>query len=647
MADIIFPDIAGVDRAIAHNALARQALGSNALRDQLLGLQFKREQDIYQRDVEGRALFPKAMGGDAQAANQLAGVNPELYGRLVQIKQNTRAEQWDLLNKRSQLAGQTGAAILSLPPEQRAGAWVLGRQRLLGSGMFQPTEVPEQYDEVFVSTKAREAMETSAIMRQLDETPRLQMPGGGLVPINQYRPQAGQPAPAPASSPAPPATPPVRAAGPGSFGPGLSGGVIDRIVGVESGGNPQARNPRSSATGPGQFINDTWLTVIKTTRPDIAAGRSDAELLSLRTDPALARDMTMAYADMNRRTLSDAGLPVTPGTTYLAHFAGPGGARAVLSANPNTPVAQILGPKVVSANPFLVNMTAGQLVAWADRKMAGAETSPQRIADVPGMVAPANTASLPSAAFSPGAMGGPPPPPQFTTPPVQAAPAPAAPSAAPGLIPMVDRRGLPFKTENMPTGMRPVLNPATGQVEAQSIPGADAKEKREAVNKLADDWRADKNVQRYQTVAPIMASVREAIKRPGGAADLNIIYAMAKLMDPESVVREGETIMVTKSGGPIEQIRGLIESINAGQRLTDNVRQQLMVELESRTKGLKASYDRAVKYYAGRAKRLEIDPEEVMYDPGGSEVAPPPPMASGSLKPGAYNYVPGQGLVPQ
>src|SRR5690606_23236409 len=39
---------------------------------------------------------------------------------------------------------------------------------------------------------------------------------------------------------------------PGSLVTGNLSGVVDRIVGIESGGNPNAKNPMSSATGLGQ-----------------------------------------------------------------------------------------------------------------------------------------------------------------------------------------------------------------------------------------------------------------------------------------------------------------------------------------------------------------------------------------------------------
>lgn len=164
-------------------------------------------------------------------------------------------------------------------------------------------------------------------------------------------------------------------------------GLVDSIIGVESGGNPNATNPRSSASGLGQFIDSTWLATIRQAKPELA-GKSDAELLALKTDPQLSREMTEAYANQNQAILSKAGVPVTPGTTYLAHFAGPGGAVKVLQADPSAMAGDVLGPAVVKANPFLAKMTAGDLQAWADRKMGGSSPQPK-----PSQAAPAAPAS--------------------------------------------------------------------------------------------------------------------------------------------------------------------------------------------------------------------------------------------------------------
>lgn len=155
-------------------------------------------------------------------------------------------------------------------------------------------------------------------------------------------------------------------------------GLIDQIISVESGGNPSATNPNSSATGAGQFLASTWLDTIARERPDLVEGKSKDEILALRNDPALSRQMTEAYANQNGRILSGAGFEANPGNTYLAHFAGPQGAVKVLSADPSAPVESILGSQAVAANSFLRGMTAGDLQAWASRKMGGAAQQPPR-----------------------------------------------------------------------------------------------------------------------------------------------------------------------------------------------------------------------------------------------------------------------------
>lgn len=156
--------------------------------------------------------------------------------------------------------------------------------------------------------------------------------------------------------------------------------VVSRIIGVESGGVATARNPNSTATGAGQFIESTWLSMMQTHRPELVAGKSRAEILAMRNDPQISRDMTRRYAEENATFLGARGIAATPGNVYLAHFLGPAGAAQVLKADPNTPVEGIVGAAAVSANRrILANRTAGEVAAWAERKMGGpAPTLEQR-----------------------------------------------------------------------------------------------------------------------------------------------------------------------------------------------------------------------------------------------------------------------------
>lgn len=154
-------------------------------------------------------------------------------------------------------------------------------------------------------------------------------------------------------------------------GLGNTGGYTDKAIGVESGGNPTAKNPNSSATGLGQFIEGTWLDMMARHAPELTQGMSRDQILALRNDPTLSRTMTEYLGQENAQALQGAGLPVTDGTKYLAHFAGPGGAIKALRSPPGTPVSAIMSPDAIAANPFLQGMTTDQLVQWANRKMGG------------------------------------------------------------------------------------------------------------------------------------------------------------------------------------------------------------------------------------------------------------------------------------
>jgi hypothetical protein len=166
---------------------------------------------------------------------------------------------------------------------------------------------------------------------------------------------------------------------PPPFGDGDVRAVVEQIIAVESGGDPNARNKRSSATGAGQFLDGTWLEMMRTYRRDLVGGRSEKEVLDLRMDPELTRTIMTRSVEQHAAMLKKRGLPVTPGTLYLTHFAGPAGAVAVLSVSENADAAALMASadatgrttreKLVTANPFLKALTAGDLKSWADRKM--------------------------------------------------------------------------------------------------------------------------------------------------------------------------------------------------------------------------------------------------------------------------------------
>jgi hypothetical protein len=155
--------------------------------------------------------------------------------------------------------------------------------------------------------------------------------------------------------------------------------VVERIVQAESNGCANLKNKRSTATGAAQFLDETWLRLIRAHRPELARRLSEREVLELRRDPELAREITARLAEQNAARLRQRGFSVTPGTLYLSHFAGSAGAVAILSAPESADAASVMASadatrritreKIVYANPFLQQFTIADLKSWADRKM--------------------------------------------------------------------------------------------------------------------------------------------------------------------------------------------------------------------------------------------------------------------------------------
>ncbi len=160
--------------------------------------------------------------------------------------------------------------------------------------------------------------------------------------------------------------------------------LVDRIVLIESQASPGARNKRSSATGTGQFLDETWLELIRAHRRELSTGRTDAEVLSLRKDIGLSREMTRRFIERNAAALAKRGLPVTPSTLYLAHFAGPAGAVAILTSRDDADAAAVIAgadsrahmtrAKILNSNPFLRGFTVEDLKNWANTKTEGLAT---------------------------------------------------------------------------------------------------------------------------------------------------------------------------------------------------------------------------------------------------------------------------------
>lgn len=164
---------------------------------------------------------------------------------------------------------------------------------------------------------------------------------------------------------------------------GIYDDYLARIAMAESGGRADAQNPNSSAAGPYQFIDSTWLQHAQPLRPDL----DRTSLLALKKDPNFSKQVAERFTSANDDALRGAGIDPNDQYRSLAHFAGSQGAINLIKADPNASAGSVLGEAAVNANPFLRNMTAAQAVEWAGNRLNGKGAPPSGGGGVPGVPA--------------------------------------------------------------------------------------------------------------------------------------------------------------------------------------------------------------------------------------------------------------------
>ena len=111
---------------------------------------------------------------------------------------------------------------------------------------------------------------------------------------------------------------------------------------------------------------------------------------------------------------------------------------------------------------------------------------------------------------------------------------------------------------------------------------------------------------------PIYRTMVDAATRDTKAADLNLVYGLGKIFDPNSVVREGEMVLVKDTAALPDWLVGSINSINGGARLQPETRKAIMAEARSRAEQYRNLAVGDTAPYRGIAERNRINPDDII-----------------------------------
>lgn len=155
----------------------------------------------------------------------------------------------------------------------------------------------------------------------------------------------------------------------------------------------------------------------------------------------------------------------------------------------------------------------------------------------------------------------------------------------------------------------------------------------------------------YAQAAPIYQSMLETADQNTRASDLNLIYGIGKIMDPTSVVREGEMTLAKATASLPDQLQAGVTSFLAGtSALAPDTRKALLREAYSRAKAYEDLLGRDLETYRGIATRNSLPVEDILpstkpfqpYAPAGDAELPvvSTPEEAAKLAPGTKFQTP-------
>lgn len=128
-----------------------------------------------------------------------------------------------------------------------------------------------------------------------------------------------------------------------------------------------------------------------------------------------------------------------------------------------------------------------------------------------------------------------------------------------------------------------------------------------------------------QDVVQQYERVEGASKNPSAAGDLSMIFAFMKMLDPGSVVREGEFANAQNAAGVPDQLVNLYNRTISGQRLNPAQRADFLKQAATLRDQAQLRIDQATEYYTEIAPEYNIDPRRIIRGDGKKSDAPAAP----------------------
>lgn len=142
---------------------------------------------------------------------------------------------------------------------------------------------------------------------------------------------------------------------------------------------------------------------------------------------------------------------------------------------------------------------------------------------------------------------------------------------------------------------------------------ADERRARAEEQKLVGMWGREQSVKNATEIASRLSQMKVA--SPGPAGDLSLIFGYMKILDPTSVVREGEQASAANTRGVPDTVRNLYNKILRGDKLTPQQRVAFVQEATTLATAQRAGLDPLKRRFGALSRRAGADSAVVVGDP--------------------------------
>ncbi len=122
-------------------------------------------------------------------------------------------------------------------------------------------------------------------------------------------------------------------------------------------------------------------------------------------------------------------------------------------------------------------------------------------------------------------------------------------------------------------------------------------------------------VKPYVELGQAYQKIETAAKNPSPAGDIALVYGFMKVLDPGSVVREGEFATAQNAGSVPDSVRNMYNKALSGERLGEKVRTDFLQQARNIVESQRVMSNDLMARYIDVAKNYKLDPNQVVFDP--------------------------------